>query len=101
MKCLSTIRWRGRCWPGFPTRACASRALADLAKEEVPDAVARAYGVEGFRFGWDYLIPKPFDYRSLLRVARAVAEAPAKSGVARRPVADLEAYRENLEGILS
>ena len=82
-------------------KLAASRSLAELAKEEVPDAVARAYGVEGFRFGRDYLIPKPFDHRVLLRVAPAVAEAAAKSGVARRPIADLEAYRDSLEGKLS
>jgi len=82
-------------------KLAASRALADLAREEVPDAVARAYGVEGFRFGRDYLIPKPFDSRVLLRVAPAVADAAAKSGVARRPIADLGAYRERLAGMLS
>jgi malate dehydrogenase (oxaloacetate-decarboxylating)(NADP+) len=82
-------------------KLAASRALADLAKEDVPDAVARAYGVEAFRFGRDYLIPKPFDYRVLLRVAPAVAEAAAKSGVARKPIPDLEAYRERLAGMLS
>jgi malate dehydrogenase (oxaloacetate-decarboxylating)(NADP+) len=82
-------------------KLAASRALAGLAKEDVPDAVARAYGVEGFRFGRDYLIPKPFDHRVLLRVAPAVAEAAAKSGVARRPIADLEAYRDRLAGMLS
>ena len=82
-------------------KLAASRALADLAKEDVPDAVARAYGVEGFRFGRDYLIPKPFDYRVLLRVAPAVAEAAAKSGVARKPITDFDAYRERLGGMLS
>jgi len=82
-------------------KLAASRALAELAKEDVPDAVARAYGVEGFRFGRDYLIPKPFDYRVLLRVAPAVAEAAGRSGVARKPIADLDAYRERLAGILS
>jgi malate dehydrogenase (oxaloacetate-decarboxylating)(NADP+) len=82
-------------------KLAASRALADLAKEDVPDAVARAYGVEGFRFGRDYLIPKPFDYRVLLKVAPAVAEAAARSGVARLPIADLQAYRERLAGKLS
>jgi malate dehydrogenase (oxaloacetate-decarboxylating)(NADP+) len=82
-------------------KLAASRALADLAKEDVPDAVARAYGVEGFRFGREYLIPKPFDHRVLLRVAPAVADAAARSGVARRPIADLEAYRDRLAGMLS
>jgi malate dehydrogenase (oxaloacetate-decarboxylating)(NADP+) len=82
-------------------KLAASRALAALAKEDVPDAVARAYGVEGFRFGRDYLIPKPFDYRVLLRVAPAVADAAARSGVACQPIGDLEAYRERLAGRLS
>jgi malate dehydrogenase (oxaloacetate-decarboxylating)(NADP+) len=82
-------------------KLAASRALAELAKEAVPDAVARAYGVEGFRFGRDYLIPKPFDYRVLLHVAPAVAEAASKSGVARKPITDLDAYRDRLAGLLS
>ncbi len=82
-------------------KLAASRALADLAKEDVPDAVARAYGVEGFRFGREYLIPKPFDYRVLLRVAPAVAAAAVKSGVARKPITDIEAYRDRLAGMLS
>ncbi len=82
-------------------KLAASRALADLAKEDVPDAVARAYGVEGFHFGREYLIPKPFDQRVLLRVAPAVAAAAAASGVARQPITDLEAYRDRLAGLLS
>jgi malate dehydrogenase (oxaloacetate-decarboxylating)(NADP+) len=82
-------------------KLAASRALADLAKEAVPDAVARAYGVEEFRFGREYLIPKPFDYRVLLHVAPAVAEAAARSGVARKPITDLDAYRDRLAGLLS
>jgi malate dehydrogenase (oxaloacetate-decarboxylating)(NADP+) len=82
-------------------KLAASQALARLAKEDVPDSVARAYGVEGFRFGREYLIPKPFDYRVLLYVAPAVAEAAAATGVARRPIADLEAYRSRLAGVLS
>jgi malate dehydrogenase (oxaloacetate-decarboxylating)(NADP+) len=79
----------------------ASRALANLAKEDVPDSVARAYGVEGFRFGRDYLIPKPFDWRVLMWVAPAVAKAAAEAGVAKTPIADLDAYRARLEGMLS
>jgi malate dehydrogenase (oxaloacetate-decarboxylating)(NADP+) len=82
-------------------KLAASQALARLAKQDVPDSVARAYGVEGFQFGRDYLIPKPFDYRVLLSVAPAVAEAAAATGVARRPIADLEAYRGRLAGMLS
>src|SRR6266704_3548484 len=66
----------------------ATRALAALAKEEVPDSVMRAYGLERLRFGPDYLIPKPFDPRVLLWVAPAVAWAAVGSGVAGRVIAD-------------
>ncbi len=76
-------------------KIAASRALAALAKEEVPDAVLRAYGLESLRFGPDYIIPKPVDARVPLWVAPAVAEAAMASGVARRTV-DLAAYREEL-----
>ncbi|HET9407638.1 MAG TPA: NADP-dependent malic enzyme [Candidatus Sulfotelmatobacter sp.] len=74
----------------------ATRALADLAKEDVPDSVCRAYGVERLRFGREYLIPKPFDPRVLMWEAAAVAEAAMKTGVAQEPV-DLREYREQLE----
>jgi malate dehydrogenase (oxaloacetate-decarboxylating)(NADP+) len=82
-------------------KLAASKALAALAKEDVPDSVARAYGVESFRFGREYLIPKPFDWRVLLHVSPAVAQAAAETGVAKKPIADLEAYRRHLEGMLS
>src|SRR5213592_2010805 len=77
----------------------ATRALAALAKEEVPDSVMRAYGLERLRFGPDYLIPKPFDPRVLLWVAPAVAWAAVGSGVAGR-VIDVAEYREQLEARL-
>jgi len=77
----------------------ATRALAALAKEEVPDAVMRAYGGERLRFGPDYLIPKPFDPRVLLWVAPAVAWAAVASGVAGRMI-DVEEYRAELEARL-
>jgi malate dehydrogenase (oxaloacetate-decarboxylating)(NADP+) len=77
----------------------ATRALAALAKEEVPDAVMRAYGLERLRFGPDYLIPKPFDPRVLLRVAPAVAWAAVASGVAGR-VIDVDEYRAELDARL-
>src|SRR3989475_9799393 len=77
----------------------ATRALASLAREEVPESVMRAYGLERLRFGPDYLIPKPFDPRALLWVAPAVALAAMESGVARRPV-DVTAYRHRLENLL-
>jgi len=77
-------------------KLAATRALANLAKEDVPDSVCRAYGVERLHFGPDYLIPKPFDPRVLLWEAAAVAEAAMKTGVAQTPIA-LDAYREQLE----
>ncbi len=81
-------------------KMAATRALASLAKEDVPDVVLRAYGVEALRFGRDYLIPKPFDPRVLLWVAPAVAWAAIASGVAAQ-VIDLEEYRTGLESRLS
>src|SRR6266702_2248340 len=77
----------------------ATRALAALAKEEVPDSVMRAYGLERLRFGPDYLIPKPFDPRVLLWVAPAVAWAAVGSGVAGR-VIDVDEYRAELDARL-
>jgi malate dehydrogenase (oxaloacetate-decarboxylating)(NADP+) len=77
----------------------ATRALAALAKEEVPDTVMRAYGLERLRFGPDYLIPKPFDPRVLLWVAPAVAWAAVGSGVAGR-VIDVDEYRAELDARL-
>ncbi|HRN51489.1 MAG TPA: NADP-dependent malic enzyme [Anaerolineales bacterium] len=76
-------------------KIAAAQALADLAREDVPDSVLRAYGIESLKFGADYLIPKPFDPRVLLWVAPAVAEAAMKTGVAQHPV-DLGAYRDEL-----
>src|SRR5216117_2055574 len=77
----------------------ATRALAALAKEEVPDSVMRAYGLERLRFGPDYVIPKPFDPRVLLWVAPAVAWAALGSGVAGR-VIDVDEYRAQLDARL-
>ena len=73
------------------------RAIADLARADVSDVVAAAYGNQDIRFGPDYLIPPPFDPRLITTVAPAVAEAAMKSGVATRPIADLKAYRHSLE----
>src|SRR5437016_8573500 len=81
-------------------KLAASKALADLAKEDVPDSVLRAYRMERFSFGREYLIPKPFDYRVLLNVPVAVARAAAETGVAQHPIADYDAYRRKLESIL-
>src|SRR6185437_2850706 len=80
-------------------KMAATRALAALAREEVPDSVMRAYGIERLRFGPDYLIPKPFDPRVLLWVAPAVAWAAVGSGVAGR-VIEVDEYRQELEGRL-
>jgi malate dehydrogenase (oxaloacetate-decarboxylating)(NADP+) len=82
-------------------KRAASQALAALAKMDVPDAVSKAYGGQSFRFGREYLIPKPFDPRVLLWVAPAVAEAAMRSGVARVPIADMGAYLLRLEAMLS
>jgi malate dehydrogenase (oxaloacetate-decarboxylating)(NADP+) len=77
----------------------ATRALAELAKQEVPESVARAYGGEKLKFGPEYLIPKPFDPRVLLWVAPAVAWAAVASGIAGR-IIDVEEYRAELEARL-
>ncbi len=79
----------------------AVRALAELAREDVPDAVLKAYGIDSLRFGREYLIPKPVDYRVLLRVPPAVARAAMESGVARVPIEDFEVYRRRLETLIS
>jgi malate dehydrogenase (oxaloacetate-decarboxylating)(NADP+) len=80
-------------------KRAASYALANLAKEDVPDSVSKAYGGERLHFGKDYLIPKPFDYRVLIWEASAVAKAAMETGVARVKV-DLEEYKEQLENRL-
>jgi len=72
----------------------ATRALASLAKEDVPDSVLRAYDVERLEFGRQYIIPKPFDPRVLIWEASAVAQAAMDSGVARVPV-EIGQYRES------
>jgi len=76
-------------------KVAATRALAALAKEDVPDMVLRAYGVTHLHFGKDYIIPKPFDPRVLVFEASAVAQAAMESGVAQVKV-DIEQYREQL-----
>ncbi len=73
------------------------RQIADLAKAETSDEVAAAYAGEELVFGRDYLIPKPFDSRLILRIAPAVAAAAEASGVATRPIANMEAYKQSLE----
>jgi malate dehydrogenase (oxaloacetate-decarboxylating)(NADP+) len=80
-------------------KMAATRALAALAKENVPESVSRLYGLRSVKFGPDYLIPFPFDPRVLLWVAPAVAWAAVASGVAKQMI-DLETYREQLEARL-
>jgi len=77
-------------------KVAAAQALAELAREAVPDSVLRAYSLERLQFSRDYLIPKPFDPRVLVRVAPAVAMAATEEGLARAPIEDVESYRESL-----
>ena len=72
------------------------RQIADLVKSETSEEVANAYAGQELRFGPEYLIPKPFDSRLILRIAPAVAQAAADSGVATRPITDMDAYRQQL-----
>ena len=72
------------------------REIADLAKAEISSEVASAYAGRELRFGPDYIIPTPFDSRLILRIAPAVAQAAVASGVATRPINDIEAYRQSL-----
>ncbi len=71
-------------------------ALAELTREEAPDTVVAAYGGIDLKFGPDYLIPKPFDPRLIMKIAPAVAKAAMDSGVATRPIENLDAYRDKL-----
>ncbi|MEN5082500.1 NADP-dependent malic enzyme [Bosea sp. TWI1241] len=77
-------------------KLAAVRAIAALAREATSDVAARAYGGEAQTFGATSLIPNPFDPRLILRIAPAVAQAAMTTGVARKPLIDLEAYREDL-----
>ena len=74
----------------------AVRAIMELARAEITEAVASAYSGEEMRFGPEYLIPKPFDQRLIVAIAPAVAKAAMATGVATRPIADFDAYRERL-----
>lgn len=79
-----------------PMKIAAARALAQLAREDVPDEVDRAYDGRRLRFGPDYIIPVPFDPRLITTIPPAVAQAAVDSGVARRPLEDAKAYRASL-----
>ncbi|HWS04812.1 MAG TPA: NADP-dependent malic enzyme, partial [Burkholderiaceae bacterium] len=72
------------------------REIADLAKADISEEVANAYAGQDLAFGTDYIIPKPFDSRLILRIAPAVARAAEASGVATRPITDMDAYRRSL-----
>ncbi len=78
----------------------AVQAIAELAQAEQNEVVAAAYAGEKLSFGREYLIPKPFDPRLMVKIAPAVAQAAIDSGVARRPIADMAAYREKLQSLV-
>jgi malate dehydrogenase (oxaloacetate-decarboxylating)(NADP+) len=82
-----------------PMKIAAAHALAELARADVPDAVAKVYG-RRLRYGPDYIIPAPFDPRLICEIPMAVAKAAMDSGVARRPIIDLEGYRARLSARL-
>ena len=77
------------------------RQIADLAKADISEEVASAYAGQELTFGADYLIPKPFDSRLILRIAPAVAKAAADSGVATRAITDMDAYRQQLQSFVT
>jgi malate dehydrogenase (oxaloacetate-decarboxylating)(NADP+) len=82
-------------------KLAAVNALAELAREDVPESVSAAYANQTFHFGREYIIPKPFDNRVLLKVAPAVAKAAMDSGVAQILIDDFEAYKDRLEALQS
>ncbi len=82
-------------------KIAAAEALAELAREPVPEEVAAAYGGKTHSFGRDYIIPAPFDPRLMEVVASAVAEAAVRTGVAQKPIASMELYREELRARLN
>jgi malate dehydrogenase (oxaloacetate-decarboxylating)(NADP+) len=82
-------------------KLAASKALAALAKEPVPDSVLKAYNIEKLTFGKEYIIPKPIDHRLISCVAPAVAKAAIDSGVAKYPITDWDAYKKSLDRRLS
>ena len=81
-------------------KIAAAQAIADLARQQVPEEVARAYG-KNHSFGDDYIIPAPFDPRLMEVVSAAVAQAAMDSGVAQKPIEDMDAYRQSLKGRLN
>ncbi|NIJ15948.1 NADP-dependent malic enzyme [Sphingobium vermicomposti] len=83
-----------------PMKVAAAQAIAELAREQVPEEVAKAYG-RSHSFGPDYIIPAPFDPRLMEVVPAAVAQAAMESGVAQKPIVDMAAYRQSLKGRLN
>ncbi|HAE02074.1 MAG TPA: NADP-dependent malic enzyme, partial [Rhodospirillaceae bacterium] len=81
-------------------KIAAAQAIAELAREDVPDEVANAYGGQALQYGSEYIIPVPFDPRLIVAVPMAVAEAAMASGVARHPIMDMETYRRDLKARL-
>ncbi len=82
-------------------KLAAARALADLARQDVPDEVAAAYAGRKLRYGREYIIPVPFDPRLISTIPPAVAQAAMDSGVARKPITDMDAYRQSLAARLN
>ena len=82
-------------------KVAAAKALANLAKEPVPDIVNKAYSEKNITFGKDYLIPKPMDPRLIIEVSAAVAEAAIQSGIAKKPFASVKEYKEKLQDRMS
>lgn len=83
-----------------PMKVAAAKAIAALAQEPVPEDIIKAYGVDGLKFGKDYILPKPFDRRLLTVVAPAVISAAEESGVARIKIEDMAAYQDRLHEII-
>ena len=81
-------------------KVAAAHAIAELAREQVPEEVAKAYG-RSHSLGPDYIIPAPFDPRLMEVVPSAVAQAAMDSGVAQKPIEDMDAYREQLKARLN
>src|SRR3546814_17671329 len=82
-------------------KIAAANAIAELARQQVPEEVAAAYGGRASSFGPEYIIPSPFDPRLMEIVPAAVAKAASESGVAQRPVTDMAAYRTSLRARLT
>ncbi|NLA74528.1 MAG: hypothetical protein GX846_03480, partial [Deltaproteobacteria bacterium] len=78
-------------------KLAAAQALADLAKQEVPDLVLNAYGLKSLQYGPDYIIPKPFDPRAIFWITPAIARAAMSTGLAKNAITDMESYRNQVQ----